>query len=413
MLKLKTLNLALLFVALLVITPTIQIALASPNPFYISGGVYPHSTSYTVWKDGSSYYSKNAYGYLQFSGTNFTKVFQDSHDQLTTGGTIYLTKDYYSYATGLVVTNEFVHVEGESLGNVASVGTVLHYTGSGVAVQIGSSTSSDNIHGVWVRNLMIEGTTSGAGGIKSYNAIYMTLENLHIREFYNGYGITVSSKGKFSEVCELRSLIIMRVKYGILLDNEATTNQVNYITMEFCNIYGNTTGTYQSGSIGVQIPPDYGGSEIANDNVLRDVKLWYFQRGIENSGHYTRIENPDFDRQFECAMYENGTNTLVIHPRFGSDITYSWHWGGTKTYVIDNDAFIPHECGVDVSVSNGASSHTVTLSRTQENAVYGVSVIPSWDTTVYITAKSTTQFTVTFGTNAGASDTLDWFIYRQ
>jgi len=81
--NLKKLNLTVLLVTILVLVPTIQIVYASGlSTFYLSGGIYPHSVNYTIWKEGTTYYAKNAYGFLQFSGTNLTKVANDAINAL-------------------------------------------------------------------------------------------------------------------------------------------------------------------------------------------------------------------------------------------------------------------------------------------------------------------------------------------
>jgi hypothetical protein len=69
---------------------------------------------------------------------------------------------------------------------------------------------------------------------------------------------------------------------------------------------------------------------------------------------------------------------------------------------------------VGVAVGNGATSHAVTFARREFDANYGVSITPSWSTTVRIAPadKSTTGFTVRFGTAAGATDFIDWLVYR-
>ncbi len=48
------------------------------------------------------------------------------------------------------------------------------------------------------------------------------------------------------------------------------------------------------------------------------------------------------------------------------------------------------------------------------DADYGVMITPSWDTTAHIAPadKTTTQFTITFGTAAPAGGTVDWLLYR-
>jgi hypothetical protein len=69
--------------------------------------------------------------------------------------------------------------------------------------------------------------------------------------------------------------------------------------------------------------------------------------------------------------------------------------------------------GVNVAVANAVSLHEVTFTIREPDTDYGVSVMPSWDTTVYVTDKLTTGFTARFGSASGATDTLDYSIYRQ
>lgn len=70
--------------------------------------------------------------------------------------------------------------------------------------------------------------------------------------------------------------------------------------------------------------------------------------------------------------------------------------------------------GVNYAVAGAAGSTTVNLNLTEPDAVYGVFVTPSWNTTTYITAKTTTTFTVTYGTAApGGGGTIDWIVFRS
>jgi len=50
--------------------------------FYISEGVYPGSVDYTIWREGSNYYAKNAYGRIDYSGTNCSDVIMSCIDNL-------------------------------------------------------------------------------------------------------------------------------------------------------------------------------------------------------------------------------------------------------------------------------------------------------------------------------------------
>lgn len=56
----------------------------SPRAFWISEGVYPQA-SYTIEFDGTSYYAKNVYGELTYSGTNGSVVVQNAVNDLPAG----------------------------------------------------------------------------------------------------------------------------------------------------------------------------------------------------------------------------------------------------------------------------------------------------------------------------------------
>jgi len=68
--------------------------------------------------------------------------------------------------------------------------------------------------------------------------------------------------------------------------------------------------------------------------------------------------------------------------------------------------------GNNVAVAAGATSLAVTLSLTLPNTNYAVYVTPQWNTSVWITGKTTTGFTINFGTAAPTGGSaLDWVIF--
>lgn len=69
--------------------------------------------------------------------------------------------------------------------------------------------------------------------------------------------------------------------------------------------------------------------------------------------------------------------------------------------------------GVAAPVTPSATTVTITLPRVEQNALYGVTVTPSWLTTVKVTAKTTTNFLVTFGTAAPVSAVIDYVTFRS
>lgn len=64
-------------------------------------------------------------------------------------------------------------------------------------------------------------------------------------------------------------------------------------------------------------------------------------------------------------------------------------------------------------VTLAATSLVVTLPLSEQDANYGVSVTPSWLTTVRVHSKTTTGYTIEFGTGAPASATVDATTYRM
>lgn len=68
---------------------------------------------------------------------------------------------------------------------------------------------------------------------------------------------------------------------------------------------------------------------------------------------------------------------------------------------------------VSLAVTNGTSTVTYTFPYTDSDASYGVVATPTWSTTVYVSARSTTSLTLTFGTAAGANATVDIITFRS
>lgn len=89
--KLKIPLYALVGIALLLGGVIIGQSLTSASTFWISSGVYPGAPSYTIWGEPTSaptmYFAKNAYGAIDYSGTNASAVIQAALGALTAGRT--------------------------------------------------------------------------------------------------------------------------------------------------------------------------------------------------------------------------------------------------------------------------------------------------------------------------------------
>ena len=68
--------------------------------------------------------------------------------------------------------------------------------------------------------------------------------------------------------------------------------------------------------------------------------------------------------------------------------------------------------GNNVAVAAAATSLAVTLPVTLPNTNYAVYVTPQWNTSVWVTGKTTTGFTINFGTAAPTGGSaLDWVVF--
>lgn len=65
------------------------------------------------------------------------------------------------------------------------------------------------------------------------------------------------------------------------------------------------------------------------------------------------------------------------------------------------------------TVNASSTSVNITFATTKPNTNYSVSVAPSWNTTFYVTNKTTTGFTINFGTAPGSSSPVDWTVRQN
>lgn len=65
----------------------------------------------------------------------------------------------------------------------------------------------------------------------------------------------------------------------------------------------------------------------------------------------------------------------------------------------------------DLAMTTNSTSQAVTLASNEPDTSYGVSCIPNWNTTVWVTSKQTTQYTLNYAT-APTGATMDCVLYR-
>ena len=199
---------ALIFVGIsILLTSALFYAFATTpsSTFYISSGVYPGAPSFTIWRESSNYFAKNANGQIGYSGTNFTAVFTSAQDNLPIhGGVIKLKSGYYEgwifiHRDGVFVEGEGswatqVNLETEPVPE-ALYGTVIKPPSGKNGIEIGGWDSGEGVgenddgwkYGIQIRDLGIWFTTASTGhGITTgtpYNKTTVTnlvVENIKV-----------------------------------------------------------------------------------------------------------------------------------------------------------------------------------------------------------------------------------------
>ena len=68
---------------------------------------------------------------------------------------------------------------------------------------------------------------------------------------------------------------------------------------------------------------------------------------------------------------------------------------------------------VNLAVADTAVSVAVAFTREEPDALFGVTALPNWGTTVWFSAKAVTGCTINFGTAAGPGATVDVSTFRS
>jgi hypothetical protein len=85
---------------------------------------------------------------------------------------------------------------------------------------------------------------------------------------------------------------------------------------------------------------------------------------------------------------------------------------GFSTLQTEQDVLRRRLVSPNRVVTSGASSVTITFGTAEPDTDYAVFVTPNWNTSVWVTGKTTTQFVVNFGTVAPTGATIDVAVCR-
>jgi len=161
----------------------------SSNTVTISSGVYPGAASYTIWRDGSYYYAKNAYGAIDYSGTDAALVIQSAINAINGRGHIFIKAGIYDLYSPINYTSDNfeLYIEGEIGGIYAYTPycTVLRKQFNGDMLTLSSSRNAYYAN-FYLKNLKFLGNRdsyTGRGLVVS-GPSWSVIENCHFSNMY-------------------------------------------------------------------------------------------------------------------------------------------------------------------------------------------------------------------------------------
>jgi len=422
--NLKKLNLTVLLVTILVLVPTIQIVYASPlSTFYLSGGIYPQAT-YTVWKEGSYYYAKNAYGFQPSwsKSTNASFVIQKAINATNVyGGTVKIAsgqfiltktielqpavflvgsgKEVKNKGTVLVLNTDIDGIrvmrdlvdsfQGTKISDLTIWANSTTYTHSGIVIE------QSGAWGLWLDNLNIwRSITKSHTGVgitltppneTDVGIMRATCSNTYIQGFEIGiyfhvaYNKTFVNDNYFTNVdtCYCGIGVYLHDSYG----TEPSTAGYGINHNSFINVkaYGGTGATWATHAWLI----DYGTANTLLRCFAGDLTVDSYGLAIGNDSLRTVISYGSMPHKFE----NNGTGTILQFVRY----LYTEDWGvetfpnGVSSYSFEHDlggqytSFTPNHVEVGWKEDIGGLSWYWSANTTHLNITLSGASSDDWD----------------------------------
>jgi len=335
--NLKKLNLTILLVTVLVLVPTIQIVYASPlSTFYLSGGIYPASPSYTVWRENSNYYAKNAYGFQpSWSGsTNASQVIQNCFDALPVGsysgsyypegGKVFLFSGSYDIS-GTITLHEGQHLIGSGRGNtflepvadidIIKISPTQEWSTMGIRTSIEELSIFDFATPNQASKSAIVFDTS------NYEIWFTLIRNVEVMYCYNGIVSNHTSEKRIGALTMQTVHVKMSANYGIYLTNP--------LDCEFIDVVSDQSLSDADSALKFDCTENSGG---LGGNTLTNVRVFnqknnITQKGIVITGLSTHWF---FDMKFtNCVADVSGGDNWYFNNTMLFELTGCWG-GGSK-----------------------------------------------------------------------------------
>jgi hypothetical protein len=362
-----------------------------------------------------------------------------------------------------ILTGENGQIENQMIKDLSLIG----YAKYGLYLPNGSSTSQIDISVGMGRDYTIDTgiyldapggasawtTVSGwASGVNT--GVYINNEHVHVKDFLVAYPATygfylgsrvcdviledtfVSDERTSPPYVSATGYYIAQSRHKILIRPMSELYNPDAIHIQGPAAYNPAA---QDDVVPIIDPYFYGGAKIVNPQRLFIIRTGMVifpinALGASYTGVWFRRSNGD-ETPYPAVFLDESEHLWLENPINTKNAIQLGRWGSSQIKFLgvflfkDENAVIRLEVtdtgvlyinrtistsqkGVNVPVDVGVTNMTVTLPIAEPDTAYGVLVSPGWNTTYWITGKTTTSFTVNFGTAPTAASTFDWFLFR-
>jgi len=430
----KTLVTALTFLLIGIVGTSIIWVYASPSAgtFYISEGIYPQA-SYTIWKEGSTHYAKDAFGQIDYSGSSFTTVTNNAINALTNGGKILFREGLYEIDGQITISNNMITLEGSGWGTrittTSATGNIINAISKwDIAIKNMRITSEVN-------------KTSGAG-IYLNDVDRCDIDFLRIQKQY--FAIYMANCTMvFVEDCYIYQTVssVIYIDGGndqyltrIVSDNSGGYRPHGIYVKETAGLWITDVDIIHSAN-GIYLNPTTGkdarnifASNFAVDECSENGA--YFK--LASGGSIMRITFNNFwsasNDNYGFVM-EGGTDIRINLAKIRGNTNNGFHMiNGTNVWLTNSDV---RDNAIDVNIVDGdfhwagvktdagfsekSSYATVTTGTAITHGLAGtpttVILTMTVSEDVWVTSVGATQFTINF--DGGGSQTVYWYAQYQ
>ena len=335
-----------------VFTAGIVVATSPTQPFTINRGIYPGAVSFTIWEEDGTYFAKNPYGVIAYSGTDAATIINtviasvSLEADISNSQTIKFIGTFVVSDTILLVSNYTIY-DGGYFVMATGANCDMFYAGANTS---GLADYTPGQIGITMQNMVINGNkaenTAGNGIV--WECIHKsTMRNMYIYDLpYDGLLLTGSAgqycvHGGTDNLYDYDVRIYACNRNGIEALYQGMSNfncwvaanSWNGLSMYECD------ENYVRGSYRDTVSVD------GKDILLNSCNLNQIIGVIANSGGYglyltasteNSIVGGHYSEHDHCGLYINGHGNMIVNVFGSSDVAEGGlvETGGTNNTVL-------------------------------------------------------------------------------